>query len=61
VIYESALPWDPARPDTVIITCVDGRWYHHFQEFARLYLNAGPRTRTVPGIARGRSGRHGLI
>jgi hypothetical protein len=51
VIHESPLPWDPARPDTVIITCVDGRWYHHFQEFARLHLNAGPRTDflAVPG------------
>ena len=49
--YQSALPWDPARPDTAIITCVDGRWYHHFQEFARVQLKAGPRTDflAVPG------------
>jgi hypothetical protein len=50
-VYQSALPWDPERPDTAIITCVDGRWYHHFQEFARVQLNAGPRTDflAVPG------------
>jgi hypothetical protein len=50
-VYQSTLPWDPARPDTTIITCVDGRWYHHFQEFARVQLNAGPRTDylAVPG------------
>jgi hypothetical protein len=50
-VYQSPLPWDPARPDTAIITCVDGRWYHHFQEFARVHLNAGPRTDylAVPG------------
>jgi hypothetical protein len=50
-VYTSALPWDGTRPDTVIITCVDGRWYHHFQEFARAHLNAGPRTDfvCVPG------------
>ena len=50
-IYESHLPWDPERPDTVLITCVDGRWYHHFQEFARLHLKAGSRTDflAVPG------------
>ena len=50
-VYQSALPWDPARPDTAIITCVDGRWYHHFQEFARVQLKAGPRTDflAVPG------------
>ena len=51
IAYESALPWNPERPDTTIITCVDGRWYHHFQEFARVHLNAGARTDflAVPG------------
>ena len=51
VAYESSLAWDPARPDTTIITCVDGRWYPHFQEFARVHLNAGARTDflAVPG------------
>jgi len=50
-VYESPLPWDPERPNTTIITCVDGRWYHHFQEFAREYLKAGARTDflAVPG------------
>ena len=50
-VYTSSLPWNPERPETTIITCVDGRWYHHFQEFARLYLNAGARTDflAVPG------------
>lgn len=50
-VYESELPWDPERPDTVLITCVDGRWYHHFQEFARVHLKAGTRTDflAVPG------------
>lgn len=51
IVYESALPWDAERPTTAIITCVDGRWYHHFQEFARVYLKAGTRTDflAVPG------------
>jgi hypothetical protein len=51
VVYESRLPWDPERPNTTIITCVDGRWYHHFQEFAREHLKAGQRTDfvAVPG------------
>jgi hypothetical protein len=50
-VYESALPWDPERPATTIITCVDGRWYPHFQEFARVQLHAGTRTDfiAVPG------------
>ena len=51
VVYESPLPWDPVRPSAAIITCVDGRWYHHFQEFARVHLEAGTRTDflAVPG------------
>ena len=51
VVYESSLSWDGDRPATTIITCVDGRWYGHFQEFARQYLNAGTRTDfiAVPG------------
>ena len=50
-VYTSSLPWDPQRPDTTIITCVDGRWHHHFQEFAREHLKAGHRTDflAVPG------------
>ena len=51
VVYESSLAWDPERPSTTIITCVDGRWYPHFQEFARQYAKAGTRTdfMAVPG------------
>ena len=51
VIYKSPLPWDPERPNTVIICCVDGRWFSHFEEFARTRLKAGSRTDylAVPG------------
>ena len=51
VVYESTLLWDPDRPDTVIISCVDGRWFRHFEEFARVQLKASSRTDylAVPG------------
>jgi carbonic anhydrase-like protein len=39
--YESTLPWDARRPDTLVISCVDGRWYPHIVEFARRQLAAG--------------------
>jgi hypothetical protein len=50
-VYQSSMAWSPERPSTVLITCVDGRWYRHFQEFARDHLNAGPQTDfvAVPG------------
>ena len=40
-IYQSTVPWDPKRPDTVIISCVDGRWRTQIQEFAANHLQAG--------------------
>ena len=52
VVYESSAALGSASgPSTTIITCVDGRWYHHFQEFARVHLKAGARTdfMAVPG------------
>ena len=49
--YQSSLTWDPQRPETLVISCVDGRWYQHVQEFARVHLGAGQRTdfMAVPG------------
>ena len=39
-IYESPVPWNPTRPDTVIISCVDGRWRAQIQEFTVNYLKS---------------------
>jgi hypothetical protein len=39
-IYESRVPWNPSRPDTVIISCVDGRWREHIRAFAADHLKA---------------------
>jgi hypothetical protein len=49
--YESPIAWDQRRPDTVIISCVDGRWRQHFQDFAVNHLEAGPNSdfMAVPG------------
>ena len=50
-IYESRVPWNPARPDTVIISCVDGRWREQIQEFTLNHLKAtlGADFLAVPG------------
>jgi carbonic anhydrase len=39
-IYESVVPWNPKRPDTVIISCVDGRWREQIQDFTINHLKA---------------------
>ena len=40
--WGGTLPWNPARPDTVVISCVDGRWRPHLLEFAAMRLGVGP-------------------
>ena len=39
-VFESTIPWNPVRPDTVIISCTDGRWRAQIQEFANTCLKA---------------------
>ena len=39
-VYESKAPWNPKRPDTVIISCVDGRWREPIQDFTINHLKA---------------------
>jgi hypothetical protein len=39
-VYESSVPWNPTRPDTVIISCVDGRWRAQIQDFTVSHLEA---------------------
>jgi carbonic anhydrase len=39
-VFESGVPWNAERPDTVIISCVDGRWRAQIQDFTVSYLKA---------------------
>jgi len=50
-VYQSPVVWNPERPDTVVISCVDGRWRQHVQDFAINHLKAGPNSdfMAVPG------------
>jgi len=51
VVFESSHAWDAERPDTLIISCVDGRWRPYIQEFVTDYLRTSPHTdfMAVPG------------
>lgn len=40
--WTGTLAWNPTRPDTVVISCVDGRWRPHLLEFAAMRLGVGP-------------------
>lgn len=51
VVFQSAHPWDGERPETLVISCVDGRWRPYIQEFVAGHLGIAPHTdfMAVPG------------
>jgi hypothetical protein len=51
VVFQSTEPWDSARPETLVISCVDGRWRPYVQEFLTEFLGISPHTdfMAVPG------------
>ena len=51
VVFQSAEPWDAERPQTLVISCVDGRWRPYIQEFLTEYVGISPHTdfMAVPG------------
>jgi hypothetical protein len=50
-VFESTHPWDSERPETLVISCVDGRWRPFIQEFLSDGLRISPHTdfMAVPG------------
>ena len=51
IVFESTIPWDSERPETLIISCVDGRWRPYIQQFVTDFLKTSPHTdfMAVPG------------
>lgn len=51
VSFQSAEKWEEERPDTLVISCVDGRWRPYIQEFISQGLGISPHTdfMAVPG------------
>ena len=51
VVYQCIEPWHAERPETLVISCVDGRWRPYIQEFLAEGLATSPRTdiMAVPG------------
>jgi Putative carbonic anhydrase len=51
VVFQSTESWDPARPETLVISCVDGRWRPYIQEFLSSFIGISPHTdfMAVPG------------
>lgn len=51
IVFQSTEPWDAERPETLVISCVDGRWRPYIQEFLADGLKISPHTdfMAVPG------------
>ena len=50
-VYQCTEAWDAQRPQTLVISCVDGRWRPYIQEFLSSFLGISPHTdfMAVPG------------
>ena len=42
-------PWSPARPETLVVCCSDGRWHEQVEEFVRDQVSERADMYAVPG------------
>ena len=42
-------PWRPARPETLVVCCSDGRWHAQVEEFVRTQVSNRADVYAVPG------------
>ena len=42
-------PWSPARPETLVVCCSDGRWHEQVEEFVRDQVSKRADMYAVPG------------
>jgi hypothetical protein len=42
-------PWNPARPETLVVCCSDGRWHEQVEEFVRDQVSERADMYAVPG------------
>lgn len=47
--YTAETPWSPARPQTLVVCCSDGRWHAQMMEFVRREVSDRADLYAVPG------------
>jgi hypothetical protein len=47
--FVASEPWDPDRPETLVVCCSDGRWHAQIHEFIHRQISARPDLYAVPG------------
>ena len=47
--FIATVPWRPARPETLVVCCSDGRWHAQVEEFVRTQVSDRADVYAVPG------------
>ncbi len=47
--FLATVPWSPARPDTLVVCCSDGRWHQQVEEFVHKHVSERADVYAVPG------------
>ena len=47
--FMAGTPWSPARPETLVVCCSDGRWHEQVEEFVRDQVSERADMYSVPG------------
>lgn len=47
--YRAVTPWSPARPETLVVCCSDGRWHAQMTEFVHSEVSDRADLYAVPG------------
>jgi hypothetical protein len=47
--YRAVTPWSPARPETLVVCCSDGRWHAQMTEFVHAEVSDRADLYCVPG------------
>lgn len=47
--YRAVTPWSPARPETLVVCCSDGRWHAQMTEFVHVEVSDRADLYCVPG------------
>jgi hypothetical protein len=49
VPFASSRPWSPARPQSLVVCCSDGRYHPHLEEFTLARVSERPDVIALPG------------
>jgi hypothetical protein len=58
--FTATRPWSPARPETLVICCCDGRWHSQLEEFVQAEISERADLYALPGGPASLNRRYGF-